>query len=312
MVDIVLFFCRLVMHGVLVKDRRELSEAERASDIAAGTAAMELLKDVIGRKRNKDYSDESFAKTLEVLKLNPELGLAWNARREIILSRAETDAENLMKEEFNILNPVMVEQLMTKSYCLWNHRRWLLLQLRDRDLIDNATVDNELKLTSTILKLDSRNFHAWSFRRWLRQELPMWVERKLEDISYSQSLIENDFSNYSAWFIRRSALEKGGILPDPLAELDLVWNAIFVEPTDQSCWQYHDWLLEKEPGTLIEKDIEYFQQLEQVVEEKDSKYLLLRKLRTSVGSQRHDLVERLCRIDPMRKGYYLDQRGLKV
>jgi geranylgeranyl transferase type-2 subunit alpha len=287
------------MHGVLVKDKKELTEAELQAEFAAGTAAMELLRTVIKSKKEGDMS--AIDKTLEILKLNPELGLAWNFRREIIL-RFSMNCESLLKE-LDLLNSVMVHQQMTKSYCLWNHRRWILLRLREIEAVDDLVIDKELKLVSTILQLDSRNFHSWSYRKWLCDNFP--ISHKIDDVGYSLSLIEQDFSNYSAWFLRRLAFDRMGQIPDPHHELELVWNALFTEPTDQSCWQYHDWLIEKEPVILKEQDSQFMKDLEEVVDEKDSKYLLLSKLRS--GLDKGEILERLIRIDPMRKGFYSDQ-----
>ena len=238
---------------------------------------------------------------MDVLKLNPELSLGWNFRREIISREQDDDTRTcVMRNELAVLNAVMVDKRMTKSYCLWNHRRWLVLQLNAMSRMDDQLLADEVLLIKTILRLDSRNFHSWSYRHWLRSQFPSLV---LEDVQYSQSLIEADFSNYSAWFLRRAALDKEPDIIDGPAELDMVWNAIFTEPTDQSCWQYHDWLLEREPG-LAHKDSDYCQELEAVVDEKDAKYLLLWKLKQGKGGS--ECVDRLMRIDPMRKGYYSD------
>ena len=288
------------MHGVLVKDKKELTDAEKEADLAAGNEAMNLLKSLIKSKRDQDMS--ALDKTLEILKLNPELGLAWNFRREIILSALSVEC---LLKELELLNSVMVHQQMTKSYCLWNHRRWILLKLKVIEGVDDSVIDKELNLVSTILQLDSRNFHSWSYRKWLCDNFP--ISDRMDDVAYSLSLIGKDFSNYSAWFLRRRAFERIGEVPNPMDELELVWNALFTEPTDQSCWQYHDWLLEREYERLHEQDARFMCELEEVVDDKDSKYLLLSKLRNHGADERQEILENLARIDPMRKGYYMDQ-----
>jgi geranylgeranyl transferase type-2 subunit alpha len=301
------------MHGVLIRDKREITETERAADIAAGEDAMRLLTDVIEGKKLKSYTIEYFTKTMELLKLNPELTLCWNFRREILSSwfigEGEQDGakERLMKE-LELLNSVMVDLRMTKSYCLWNHRRWIVGQMMSRGYLGDhpsvscTIISGEMDIIKKIHDLDSRNFHAWSYRNFLCDTFNL----ELDDMSYSTKLIETDFSNYSAWFLRMKQATRASHTNemDPTTELELVWNAIFTEPNDQSAWQYHDWLLSRFPD-LQEADAEMLSELESVVEEKDMKYVLLQKLK--VDPTDFSLRERLAIIDPMRKGYYLDE-----
>ena len=291
------------MHGLLIRDRKELSESEREAELAAAISATSLLHEVIKLKKLKDYSSASFEKSMELLKLNPELSLAWNFRREIISSFPQEERPSVLEKEISILNEVMVDLQMTKSYCLWSHRRWLLLELGRPD---SPILEGELGLVDTILKLDGRNFHAWSYRQWLRQNFEE-IANMFEDISYSLKLIERDFSNYSAWFLRSWAVDRTEAVIDPEAELELIWNALFTEPNDQSCWQYHDWLLERYPD-LRTQDEQFMKELEAVVDDKDSKYLLLAKIGSGKlsGDEKRQAVETLVNIDPMRKGFYLD------
>ena len=280
------------MHGLLIRDKKELSEKEKAEDILAGESAMLKLNNLISRKKDKNFSPDSFGLTLELLKLNPELTLAWNFRREILLNM-----DSQLRDELELLNSVMVDMRMTKSYCLWNHRRWVLLELSRRGELGESDLKNEMKIVETIHSLDSRNFHAWSFRKFLIEKFNVQVD----DLSYSTKLIESDFSNYSAWYLRTTIPVEN---LNPSDELDLVWNAIFTEPNDQSAWQYHDWLMGKfaESG-LEDKDGEYMAELESVIDVKESKYVLLNKLRRGDGDA-GEIRRQLCEIDPMRVGYY--------
>jgi geranylgeranyl transferase type-2 subunit alpha len=285
------------MHGLLIRDRKELSEQEQAAEQAAACSATGLLQEIIIMKQQRDFSENSFNKSMELLQLNPELSLAWNFRREIIHAKPGEERTSVLRKELDVLNAVMVDLRMTKSYCLWSHRRWIISQLSP---VDSDLVQQQLRLVNTILDLDARNFHAWSYRQWLRKEFNL----ELEDIEYSEKLILKDFSNYSAWFLRSWAVDRGSVV-DPHNELDLVWNALFTEPNDQSCWQYHEWLLGRYPE-LSEKDKEYMSELEGIVEDRDSKYLLLSKLKHVPQEDRHVIKEKLVNIDPMRTGYYRD------
>ena len=51
--------------------------------------------------------------------------------------------------------------------------------------------------------MDSRNFQAWHYRREIVKLSGTAAEEELE---YARSLIDNDFSNYSAWHARSSLL----------------------------------------------------------------------------------------------------------
>lgn len=257
----------------------------------AGQSAMNKLTDLIARKKSRDFSLEFLSLTFDLLKLNPELTLAWNYRREILLHN-----NSPLRDELTLLNSVMVDMRMTKSYCLWNHRRWVLLQ--EGHNLSDEELRAEMSIVEKIHSLDSRNFHAWSFRKFLIDTFGRHIGT--DDLEYSTQLIEADFSNYSAWFLRTTV---DGL--DPLGELEFVWNAIFTEPNDQSAWQYHDWLLEKfgSDVDMHEKDGEYLNELESVLELKDSKYVLLLKLKRGEGDE-DGIKKQLCQIDPMRSGYY--------
>ena len=81
------------------------------------------------------------------------------------------------------------------------------------------SIDNELKLTTKLLKSSISNFSAWHYRSNLLK-----------------SKVENDSE-------RKSIIEK---------ELDLIMNAIFTDPSDQSIWIYYKWIISKI------KDIDHF------------------------------------------------------
>jgi geranylgeranyl transferase type-2 subunit alpha len=73
-----------------------------------------------------------------------------------------------------------------------------------------------------------------------------------EELKYTLSKIESNFSNFSAWHHRSLLLvpiwtAKG--LDDTQRrkerddEFELIRQAMFVDPDDQSVWTYHSWLL---------------------------------------------------------------------
>ena len=54
---------------------------------------------------------------------------------------------------------------------------------------------------------------------------------------------------------------------------------------------------------MRDKDGEYMSELEAVIDVKESKYVLLNKLRRGDGNV-EEITKQLCEIDPMRKGFY--------
>ncbi|XP_078741644.1 geranylgeranyl transferase type-2 subunit alpha-like, partial [Lampetra fluviatilis] len=69
------------------------------------------------------------------------------------------------------------------------------------------------------------------------------------ELAFTHGLLSSNFSNFSSWHYRAQQLAVAGprtarphadALP---AEFELVQNAIFTDPDDQSAWLYHRWLL---------------------------------------------------------------------
>lgn len=140
------------------------------------------------------------------------------------------------------------------------------------------------------------------------------------------SLIEENFSNYSAWHHRSINLDEL-YKDDPkkykeaiLEELDLVKQAFYTEPADQSAWIYHRWLMSKSRTVdsenhhkILEQELNTCNDLLEI--ETDSKWALLTKLLLLVemkGNREeiNDIVEKLRMIDPQRQQYYVHLASL--
>lgn len=93
--------------------------------------------------------------------------------------------------------------------------------------------------------------HAWGYRRYVLSSMP--VQRPLtEELKYTQSKIESNFSNFSAWHYRTKTLaaiwEENNASPEDIKkvkdkEFELVTQALWTDPGDQSGWLYHSWLI---------------------------------------------------------------------
>ncbi|MCO5602557.1 hypothetical protein L7F22_056691 [Adiantum nelumboides] len=129
-----------------------------------------------------------------------------------------------------------------KSYGAWHHRKWVLQ-------FELCSLDHEYRLLDKLLTSDERNFHGWAYRRFLAKMKKTTEEHELQ---YTIKKINENFSNYSAWHSRSVLLSKqflnnaieGDIWLEVLTEeYDLVKQAFFTEPEDQSGWFYLTWLV---------------------------------------------------------------------
>jgi hypothetical protein len=70
----------------------------------------------------------------------------------------------------------------------------------------------------------------------------MPIHTPATEIAYTQQKIEANFSNFSAWHQRSKVYElTGGLVLD--REFNLVNQAMYTMPDDQSAWLYHRWLV---------------------------------------------------------------------
>ncbi|CAL5428154.1 unnamed protein product [Camellia sinensis] len=131
-----------------------------------------------------------------------------------------------------------------RCYGVWYHRKWVLSK-------GHSFVDQKLQLLGVFLKKDSRNFHAWNYRRFVAALKNRSDE---EELHFTTDLINENFSNYSSWHncsvILSHLLEKraqGSFSKEKVLteEYDLIHQALFTNPDDQSGWFYHLWLLEQ-------------------------------------------------------------------
>lgn len=66
-----------------------------------------------------------------------------------------------------------------------------------------------------------------------------------EELQFSTDKISSNFSNFSSWHLRSKILPH--LSKDYLEEeLELIRNAAFTDPKDQSSWLYHLWLLKSQ------------------------------------------------------------------
>lgn len=147
----------------------------------------------------------------------------------------------MVKGELRLTQEALGEK-NPKSYPAWHHRQWIVQNYA-------VSLEKELELCAQFLTHDERNFHCWNYRRWVAARAAVPPK---DEFAFTTEKINRNFSNYSAWHYRSHLLPlltpegkpDSMVGMDLLApELELVQQACFTEPDDQSAWMYHRWLL---------------------------------------------------------------------
>ncbi|CAL5354737.1 unnamed protein product [Camellia sinensis] len=140
----------------------------------------------------------------------------------------------------------MTERALAKnyrSYGAWYHHKWVLRK-------GHSSVDQELQLLGVFLKKDSRNFHAWNYQRFVAA---LKNRSDADERHFTTDLITKTSITILLGIIcvilshllekrAQGSFSKEEVLTE---EYDLVHQALFTDPDDQSGWFYHLWFLEQ-------------------------------------------------------------------
>uniref|UniRef100_A0A4W4E314 Geranylgeranyl transferase type-2 subunit alpha n=1 Tax=Electrophorus electricus TaxID=8005 RepID=A0A4W4E314_ELEEL len=247
-------------HGrVKVKSTAQQEEEKRKEREKKLKVYLSARDAVFSKKSNGVLDEEALQLTQQLLSSNPDFATLWNFRREILL-HLETEEEMQKLYELELLFTESCLKVNPKSYGSWHHRGWVSSRLPRPDW------PRELSLCDRCLSVDERNFHCWDYRRFVVKASGVPVSQELR---FTDRLIGSNFSNYSSWHYRSTLLpllQPG--TPSPcrkpahvsptaspqthghrvceeqlLKEYELVQNAFFTDPNDQSAWFYYRWLL---------------------------------------------------------------------
>ncbi|XP_066369826.1 geranylgeranyl transferase type-2 subunit alpha 1-like isoform X2 [Miscanthus floridulus] len=232
------------MHG---RPRRPAKPEDEEAASAKAAKLRDLQAQVLHNHHARTYTKEAIGLSFKLLEINPEAYTAWNYRKLAFQHNVKelSDPEAIKSAVDDELRVVEVALRQNpKSYGAWYHRKWLLNQKL-------APVDfkREFGLLDKLLKVDARNFHGWNYRRFLARFMGVPDE---EELKYTMDKISENFSNYSAWHNRSILLSnlliqqsKGFESKQKIfsEEFELVTQALFTDPSDQSGWFYHLWLL---------------------------------------------------------------------
>ena len=87
--------------------------------------------------------------------------------------------------------------------------------------------------------------HCWDYRRFVVAASGVTAA---DEFAYTTAKINQNFSNFSAWHYRTKLVPRVCTTTEQLlaaldADLQLIQQAYYTEPDDQSAWLYHRWLL---------------------------------------------------------------------
>lgn len=319
----------------LTEEARQQKLAREATKIKNYKA---LTQSILTKKENKVYNATAFDQTTEILNINPEFYTIWNYRRDIITSHYMTTlTTDELASFFNnelIFNMNKFKQF-PKVYWIWNHRVWIL------ENHPQVNWEGELALVGKILALDARNFHGWTYRRFIVQKIEKATGKSLalKEFDFTTEKINNNFSNFSAWHMRTKLVPKlfemratkdfesvEGFLKK---ELELLKNAMYTDPEDQSVFIYLRWLLTDELFVrnlpedkyleILKAELDNIKELNELEKEDNGKYnnwclktiVIIHKLISEVtkGKEADEIQSSLIELiesDPLRKNRYID------
>lgn len=284
------------MHGRLkVKTTKEQEEEQRLKKKETGLHFRDLTQRLF-KLRPKlllvDNYEEFFKLTTELLLLNADFYTVWNIRREALLAYVDKIRQNKQENEIQENEDSIEEQVMKvwkdelcftndclrkneKSYSVWQHRIWILSKM------PKSQYELEILLCNSFLSKDERNFHCWDYRSYISDVL---AQRDIvKEFEFTTEKIRSNFSNFSAWHRRHKLLLRASTLAEDKCpkscNLKLIWNeeynmilnALFTDPTDQSPWLYHDWLVKNNFGNFGPDQYKKLLTLEEL--EPDNKWL---------------------------------------
>ncbi|RWS24434.1 geranylgeranyl transferase type-2 subunit alpha-like protein, partial [Leptotrombidium deliense] len=254
------------MHGRLKVKTTAEKEREKRLEKEEKCKLFKAGIDKAFEMRKKNDNENALSVTAPLLMANPDVYTLWNYRREVFLQRrdllnqisedlslqqaepelTQESFEELCSKELDLTSTCLLKN--PKSYCVWHHRYWIL------QIMKNPNWKREIQLCNEFLEMDERNFHCWDFRRFVCHSENIPIE---EELDFSLKKVEENFSNFSSWFYRsslfteahtRKIIDFTGFWND---EYSMVESALFTDPSDQSPWFYHKWLLATNYGKNI-------------------------------------------------------------
>jgi len=265
-----------MFHGNKKKEKKPMTEEESKNLEDKLLKIKTITEGILKKKEEKDYSEKQLDNLLKSSVLMPDFYTLWNYRKDIISNyKLSTDSQKFyefIQKELKLIMPVMIKN--PKSYVLWFHRIWILKMAAEIEnsinvLLENSLLSAEIGLCDNFLLKDERNFHCWNYRikifLMIQQYFPNQFNNFLhKELEITINLIKKNFSNFSAWHYRTKIIpfyfkfnkidfQSTKALDYFKEDLEYIKNAIFTAPNDQSCWNFHYWIVNNLTPIYVEK-----------------------------------------------------------
>ena len=212
----------------------------------------EILLAIVTPENTERLIDADLELTQRFLRKHPKVYWLWNHRRWCLVTVSERVPESAMphwKRELALVEAMLEIDARNCAFLLtvmgWNYRRWVVEQIAAVRLAEHG-------IKSTVL-----------FPDILQHDLPdaardVLVQLADTELAYSMRKIEENFSNFSAWHQRTKLLipvwdakmySDDERKRERALEFDALRQGMYTDPTDQSLWLYHKWLVEQ--GVLM-------------------------------------------------------------
>lgn len=192
--------------------------------------------------------------TQAALERNPKAYGAW-LHRKIVLQKQIQVVQSPLQRELN-LTALLLKRDERNFHC-WNYRRFVigLLLLQD-DSDDAATGEWKLPGDQSTIRMGAQVVAGTATGAPCSDAPPQDTSPTTtsstnilqQELDFTFQKIRDNFSNFSALDYRSKLLRliqpADGAMNDDFAELDLVENAMFTEPDDQSAWWYQRFVLD--------------------------------------------------------------------
>ena len=211
------------------------------------------------RRRREELLEDDLMLTEHALRAHPKVYWIWNHRQWCLTqypprtcsSSASTPADDagwVWERELKLVEKML--DLDPRNFHGWNCRRAIIHHLALSILASHPSLAPLAATQPSFPALLSHHVVMQPQHQRVGAKLLALAEREL---GYTLRKIEANFSNFSAWHqrtkllphvwaARRLSTEQVDTQLD--SELELVKQAMYTDPADQSVWFYHRWLID--------------------------------------------------------------------
>lgn len=316
------------------KDKGKDVFASLRTDVSASGDSEDSDEEERRRIRNSELLEDDLTLTEHALRANPKVYWIWNHRMWCLTQYPPPSASTSRAEDMQWVwnrELKLVEKMLDydpRNFHGWNCRRAIVHHLALSILPDHV-VSTQPSFPAVLSHPDIASSDTASSPK---KELLALAETEL---AYALRKIESNFSNFSAWHQRTKLLPHlwtAQQLTQPQidlridTELELVKQAMYTDPSDQSVWFYHRWLIDqvtegkqeetsKRKVKVLEEEVATIEELFELEPESKWCAISLAHLHTLLAEVKgaeegsgkaKELLEKLIELDPDREARYKD------